>query len=50
MAKPAKLLVADADASVREVIRIACAEAGWQCDTAPGGIEALKQLGPVSCL
>lgn len=44
MAKPAKLLAADADASVREVVRIACAEAGWPCDTAPGGIEALKQL------
>ncbi len=44
MARPAKLLVADADASVREVIRIACAEAGWLCDTVASGIEALKRL------
>lgn len=39
-----RLLVADADASVREVIRLACEDEGWMCDDAPDGIAALKLL------
>ena len=37
-----RLLAADADASVREIIRLAAAEQGWLCDNAADGIAALK--------
>ncbi|MGI6238221.1 MAG: response regulator transcription factor [Christensenellales bacterium] len=39
-----KLLAADADATVREIIRLSAGEAGWQCDGAADGIAALKRL------
>ena len=42
MAPSIRLLVADADASVREIVRLAAAEQGWGCDTAGDGITALK--------
>ncbi len=44
MPRETRILVADADASVREVVRLAAREAGWLCDDAPDGITALKQL------
>jgi len=38
------LLVADADATVRDVIRLSIAAEGWVCDCAQDGIAALKRL------
>ena len=39
-----QLLSADADASVRNIIRLSAAEQGWLCDDAADGIAALKCL------
>jgi len=39
-----RLLAADGDLSVREIIRLAAAEQGWGCDDAADGIAALKLL------
>ena len=44
MAKQIQILVADADISVREVIRLAATEQGWVCHTAGDGIVALKLI------
>lgn len=42
MIKDTRLLVADQDASVRTIIRIAAEEEGWDCSEADDGIAALK--------
>lgn len=42
MAKIVRLLVADADASIREIIRLSAMEEGWHCDEAGDGLTALK--------
>lgn len=42
IAMQVKLLVADADSSVRRIIKVAAAEEGWECDEAANGIAALK--------
>lgn len=42
MANQIRLLAADADLSVREIIRLAAAEQGWACESAKDGISALK--------
>lgn len=42
MAKTTRLLVADADASVREIIRLSALEEGWHCDETGDGLSALK--------
>jgi len=39
-----RILAADADVSVRTIIRLAAAEQSWTCDDAPNGIAALKLL------
>ncbi len=39
-----RLLVADADVSVREIVRLATAEQGWLCDDAADGIAVFKLL------
>ncbi len=39
-----RLLVADGDASVRDIIRLGAGEEGWRCEMAPDGIAALKLL------
>lgn len=39
-----KLLVADADATVRDIIRLSVGAEGWLCDFAQDGISALKRL------
>lgn len=39
-----RLLAADGDLSVREIIRLAAGEQGWVCDEAADGIAALKLL------
>ena len=39
-----RLLVAETDSSVREILRLAAAEQGWICDEAVDGIAALKLL------
>lgn len=44
MAGETRVLVADEDASVREVVRLGCVGEGWQCDTAKNGVLALKML------
>lgn len=44
MAEQAKLLVADSDASVRDVIKLALAEEGFYCDLVADGISAIKLL------
>ena len=42
MAQGIRLLIADPDASVRGIIRIAINEKGWECSEAADGIMALK--------
>ncbi len=42
LAMQARLLLADADSSVRRIVKIAAEEEGWQCDEAANGIMALK--------
>lgn len=37
-----RLLVADADASVRSILRVAAKEEGWVCDEAADGLSAVK--------
>ena len=44
MEKGTKLLVADADAAVREIIRLCASTEGWLCDDALDGISALKRI------
>lgn len=44
MAREIKLLIAEADVSVREVIRMSAAEQGWQCDCVGDGITAMKLI------
>jgi two-component system response regulator ResD len=39
-----KLLIADADPTVREIIGLCAKEEGWLCDNAQDGISALKLL------
>jgi len=39
-----KLLAADADPAIREIIRLCTKAEGWLCDNAQDGISALKQL------
>jgi len=39
-----RLLIADADASVREIIGYCAKEEGWMCDEAKDGIAAIKLL------
>jgi two-component system response regulator ResD len=39
-----RLLVADMDVSVREIIRYSIRDEGWECDEAKDGISALKLL------
>lgn len=40
----ARILVADADTTVRDIIQLAAAEQSWRCDFATDGISALKHL------
>jgi len=40
--KDINLLIADTDASIRGIVRIAAKEEGWECDEAVDGIGALK--------
>ena len=42
MIQRARLLIADTDASIRGIIRIAVKEEGWECSEATDGITALK--------
>lgn len=42
MPNTTRLLAADADASVREIIRLSTLEEGWHCDEAGDGLAALK--------
>lgn len=42
MVEDVKILVADADPTVRSIVRIATEEEGWSCVEAPDGIVALK--------
>lgn len=44
MDQDTKLLAADADPKVREIIRLCAKAEGWLCDEAQDGISALKQL------
>ena len=44
MDQETKLLVADADPAVREIIRLCANTEGWLCDNAQDGISALKLL------
>lgn len=44
MDQETKLLVADADPAVREIIRLCVKAEGWLCDNAQDGITALKFL------
>lgn len=44
MLQDTRLLVADTDSSVRNIIRIASREEGWDCEEAGDGITALKQF------
>ena len=44
MAQTIHILVADADASIRDVVALCAAEEGWRCHGAPNGIAALKML------
>ena len=42
-----RLLIADSSASIRETIRLSFTDIGWQSDTAPNGIIAIKLLRKV---
>ena len=42
MIQRARLLIADTDASIRGIIRVAVKEEGWDCSEATDGITALK--------
>lgn len=44
MAREIKLLIAESDVSIREVIRMSAAEQGWQCDCVGDGITAMKLI------
>lgn len=44
MALETKLLIADADASIRGIVALFAAEEGWRCDAASDGISVLKLL------
>ncbi len=44
MDQETKLLIADADPTVREIIGLCAKEEGWLCDNAQDGISALKLL------
>ncbi len=38
------VLIADADPSIRSIVKLSALEEGWDCDEAPDGISALKML------
>lgn len=44
MAREIRLLICEADVSIREVIRLSAAEQGWQCDCVGDGITAMKLI------
>ena len=44
MTADTKLLVADADSSVRSIVRLSAQEEGWHCDEAADDIAAIKHL------